>query len=201
MSLFAYNGYRAAACFGEDTHDASRKIGKIVLWALVITMAAELIPLTAVLPGAPDLVSLLAAPQKVEYFLEARSGHVLTVMIGLATAVAISNAVITIVLQAARLLFSSGRDKTWFGPTNAAIASVHGSYASPWIATIVVVVLAALACFIHLNLLLVVSGTLLVAIYALLCAAVFVGRRNGSTSGGHYRMPLSQCRRSLLSWH
>ncbi|TPI08293.1 APC family permease [Mesorhizobium sp. B4-1-3] len=46
------------------------------------------------------------------------------------------------------------------------------------------------ACVIDLNLLLVVSGTSLVVIYALLCIAVFAGRRNGTTSGGHYRMPL-----------
>ncbi|TPM35788.1 APC family permease [Mesorhizobium sp. B2-3-5] len=190
VSLFAYNGYGAAAYFGEETHDARRNIGKVVLWALVITVAAELIPLTAVLLGSPDIPGLLAAPQKIEYFLEARGGHALTVLISLAIAVAIFNAVIAIILQAARLLFSSGRDKTWFGPINAAIASVHGSYASPWIATIVVAVLAAVACFIDFNLLLVVSGTSLVVIYALLCVAVFAGRRNGTTAGGHYRMPL-----------
>ncbi|BCG73567.1 amino acid permease [Mesorhizobium sp. 113-1-2] len=190
VSLFAYNGYGAAAYFGEETQDAKRNIGKVVVWALLITVAAELIPLTAVLLGSPDLPGLLAAPQKIEYFLEARGGHALTVLISLAIAVAIFNAVIAIILQAARLLFSSGRDKTWFGPINAAVASVHGSYASPWIATIVVSVLAAVACFIDINLLLVVSGTSLVVIYALLCVAVFAGRRNGSTAGGHYRMPL-----------
>ncbi|TGV59867.1 amino acid permease, partial [Mesorhizobium sp. M00.F.Ca.ET.149.01.1.1] len=114
-----------------------------------------------------DLVGLLSAPQRIEYFLEARGGHWLTVAISLAIAVAIFNAVIAIILQAARLLFSSGRDRTWFGPINNAVASVHGTYASPWVATIVVVVLAALACFIDLNLLLVVSGTSLVVIYAL----------------------------------
>ncbi|WP_095203302.1 APC family permease [Mesorhizobium carmichaelinearum] len=190
VSLFAYNGYGAAAYFGEETQDAKRNIGKVVVWALLITVAAELIPLTAVLLGSPDLVGLLAAPQKIEYFLEARGGHALTVLISLAIAVAIFNAVIAIILQAARLLFSSGRDKTWFGPINAAVASVHGSYASPWIATIVVSVLAAVACFIDINLLLVVSGTSLVVIYALLCVSVFAGRRNGSTAGGHYRMPL-----------
>jgi len=190
VSLFAYNGYGAAAYFGEETQDAKRNIGKVVVWALLITVAAELIPLTAVLLGSPDLAGLLAAPQKIEYFLEARGGHALTVLISLAIAVAIFNAVIAIILQAARLLFSSGRDKTWFGPINAAVASVHGSYASPWVATIVVSVLAAVACFIDINLLLVVSGTSLVVIYALLCVAAFAGRRNGTTAGGHYRMPL-----------
>jgi amino acid transporter len=189
VAIFSYNGYGAAAYFGEETHDAKRNIGKVVLWALVITVAAELIPLTAVLLGAPDLLALLKAPQKIEYFLEARGGHTLTVLVSLAIAIAIFNAVIAIVLQAARLLFSSGRDRTWFGPINGAVASVHGRYGSPWVATLVVVVLSAAACFIDLNLLLVVSGTSLVVIYALLCVAVYAGRRNGATAGGHYRMP------------
>ncbi|PLP60955.1 amino acid transporter [Mesorhizobium loti] len=190
VAIFAYNGYGAAAYFGEETQDAKRSIGKVVLWALVITVAAELIPLTAVLLGSPDLSALLAAPAKIEYFLEARGGHTLTVVVSLAIAIAIFNAVIAIVLQASRLLFSSGRDKTWFGPINDAVASVHGTYASPWIATIVVSIAAAAACFIDLSLLLVVSGTSLVVIYALLCLAAVAGRRNGATSDGHYRMPL-----------
>lgn len=189
VAIFSYNGYGAAAYFGEETHDAKRNIGKVVLWALVITVAAELIPLTAVLMGSPDLVALLKAPQKIEYFLEARGGHTLNVLISLAIAVAIFNAVIAIVLQAARLLFSSGRDRTWSAPINKAVASVHGRYASPWVATLVVVVLASLACFIDISLLLVVSGTSLVVIYALLCVAAYAGRRHGATDGGHYRMP------------
>lgn len=189
VALFAYNGYGSAAFFGEETHDAKRNIGKVVLWALVITVIAELVPLTAVLLGAPDLSALIAAPQKIEYFLEARGGHTLTVFISLAIALAILNAVIAIILQAARLLFSSGRDRTWPAPLSTALASVHSTHQSPWIATIVVAVLSAGACFIDLNLLFVVTGTSLVVLYILLCAAVIVGRHNGTTNGGHYRMP------------
>lgn len=190
VALFAYNGYGSAAYFGEETHDAKRNIGRIVVWALVITVLAELIPLTAVLLGSPDIAALLSAPQKMEYFLEARGGHGLTVIISLAIAIAIFNAVIAIILQAARLLFSSGRDKTWITPLNNAFSAVHPKYGSPWIATIVVGILSALACFIDFNTLLVVSGTSLVVIYAALCAAAIIGRNNGSTAGGHYRMPL-----------
>lgn len=190
VALFAYNGYGSAAYFGEETHDAKRNIGRIVVWALVITVLAELIPLTAVLLGSPDLTALLAAPQKIEYFLEARGGHGLTVLISLAIAIAIFNAVIAIILQGARLLFSSGRDRTWLAPINNALSTVHPTYGSPWIATIVVGVLSAVACFIDFNTLLVVSGTSLIVIYAALCAAAIVGRQNGSTNGGHYRMPV-----------
>jgi amino acid transporter len=189
VALFAYNGYGAAASFGEETHDAKRNIGRVVVWALIITVIAELVPLTAVLLGSPDLGALIAAPQKIEYFLEARGGHTLTIGISLAVAIAIFNAVIAVILQTGRLLFSSGRDKTWFGPLNNIISSVHRTHGSPWLATIIASVLAAGACFIDMNQLFVVTGTTLVAVYALLCVAVLMGRRNGSTNRGHYRMP------------
>lgn len=189
VALFAYNGYGAAASFGEETHDAKRNIGRIIIWALLITVIAELVPLTAVLLGSPDLGALISAPQKIEYFLEARGGHMLTVWISLAIALAIFNAVIAIILQAGRVLFSSGRDKTWLPSLNGIIGSVHDRHGSPWLATIIASVLAAAACFIDLNQLFVVTGTTLVAVYTLLCVAVIMGRKNGSTDRGHYRMP------------
>jgi amino acid transporter len=190
VALFAYNGYGAAAYFGEETTNAKRDIGRVVIWALLITVAAELIPLTAVLLGSPDLAGLLAAPQKIEYFLNARGGHVLTVVISLAIALSILNAVIAIMLQGARLLFSSGRDKTWPAPVSSFVSAVHSKYSSPLNATVVVAVLSAAACFIDMNLLFVVTGTSLIVIYAVLCVAVIVGRQNGTTATGHYRMPL-----------
>lgn len=189
VALFAYNGYGAAAYFGEETTNAKRDIGRVVIWALLITVAAELIPLTAVLLGSPDLAALLAAPAKIEYFLEARGGHALTVIISLAIALSILNAVIAIILQGARLLFSAGRDKTWPAPVSNFVSAVHPKFHSPWNATIVVAILSAAACFIDMNLLFVLTGTSLIVIYALLCVAVIFGRSNGTTAKGHYRMP------------
>jgi amino acid transporter len=189
VALFAYNGYGAAAYFGEETTNAKRDIGRVVIWALLITVAAELIPLTAVLLGSPDLAALLGAPAKIEYFLEARGGHALTVIISLAIALSILNAVIAIILQGARLLFSAGRDKTWPALVSNSVSAVHPRFNSPWNATIVVAILSAAACFIDMNLLFVVTGTSLIVIYALLCVAVIFGRYNGTTAQGHYRMP------------
>jgi amino acid transporter len=189
VGLFAYNGYGAAAYFGEETKDARSSIGRIVVYALIITVISEALPLLAVLVGSPDVAGLLAAPQKIEYFLEARGGHTLTVILSLAIALAIFNAVIAIVLQGARLLYATGRDNTWPTAINGAIASIHASYQSPWIATIVVAVLSCAACFIDMNTLFVVTGTSLIAVYALLCIATILGRRNGTTAHGAYRMP------------
>jgi len=62
----------------------------VVLWALCITVVVETVPLIAVLLGAPDLKTLLAAPRKIEYFLEVRGGRALAVWVSLAIAVSIS---------------------------------------------------------------------------------------------------------------
>jgi amino acid transporter len=61
ISIYAYNGYSAAVYFGEETHQPERYVAHVVLWALGITIVTELVPLTAVLPGAPDLKALLSS--------------------------------------------------------------------------------------------------------------------------------------------
>jgi amino acid transporter len=56
VSIFAYNGYGSAVYFAEEMHEAPRLVARTILWALVITVITELVPLTAVLLGAPDPV-------------------------------------------------------------------------------------------------------------------------------------------------
>jgi amino acid transporter len=71
------------------------------------------------------------------------------------------------------------------------LSRVHTRFHSPWVATLVCGVLASFACFIDMNLLLVITGSALVVIYALLCVAAIVGRRKGMTAKKKlYRMPL-----------
>lgn len=190
VALFALNGYGGAAYFAEETRDPRSTMAKVIIWALLITALCEILPLAAVLVGAPDMQALLSAPQKIEYFIDSTAGHGWTVGISLAIALAIFNAVIAIVLQTARLLFASGRDRLWAKPVSDALGLVHASWNTPWFATLLAGVLGAVACFIPFEILLVVSGTSLVAIYALLCIAVIVGRQTGKTKDGFFRMPL-----------
>lgn len=190
VAIFAYNGYGAALFFGEETHDAHRGIAKAILWALAITVASELIPVVAVLLGAPDLTALFGAPQMMEYFVIARGGDTLNTLVSLGIAIAVFNAVIAIILQASRLVFSSGRDAAWPKPISEALAATHGRYRTPWIATILVGIASAAACFIDIQKLSLITGTSLIVVYAGLCLGVIMGRRNGSTSHAAYRMPL-----------
>jgi len=188
IAIFAYNGYGSAVVLGEETSDAPVGIARTILWALVITVIAELVPVIAVLLGAPSLDALFSADNLMEYFITSRSSSGLNTAISLAIALAIINAVLAILLLTARLFFSTGRDQVWPAPANRALATIHPRFHTPWIATLVVGILSAAACFIDLDVLLVLTGASLIVVYAALCLAAIAGRRNGSTAHGAYRM-------------
>lgn len=190
VAIFAYNGYGQAVYFGEETQDAPRHIARAILWALAITVFAELVPVTALLMGAPDLKSLLGSQNMLGDFITSTGGATLNTVISLAIALAIFNAVIAIILQVARILFSTARDRVWSPGLNRWLSSTHSRFHSPWAATLVCGVLAAAACYVNETLLFVITGTSLVVIYAALCFAAIAGRRNGVTAHAHYRMPL-----------
>jgi amino acid transporter len=189
VAMFAYNGYGSAVYFGEETQDAPRGIARAILLALGITVVAELVPVTAVLLGAPDLGQLFGAENMLSAFISARGGDTFDTVIGIAVALAIVNAVLAIVLISSRLVFSSGRDRAWPGAVNRALAAVHPRFGTPWVATAGTGVVAALLCFVDPKLLLVVTSTSIVVVYAALCLGAINGRRTGTTAHARYRMP------------
>jgi amino acid transporter len=190
-SVFAYNGYSNAVNFAEETRGSSRHIAIAILWSLVITVAAELIPTTAVLLGAPDLAAVTTNAAPMTYFLLATAGDAVNTVVSLGIAIAIFNAVLAIILEFGRILYSSARDRAWPGPVNGWLASIHPSFRSPWIATALVgIVGAILSLTVDLGTLITLTGASLVADYALVALAALVGRASGATAGSPYRMPL-----------
>ena len=189
VAIFAFYGYGNAVYLGEETHDAPRHIARAVLWALVISVISQALPLAAMLHGGQDLATLFASDTMFGDFVAQRGGHALGIAINLSVALAIINADIAVVVLVSRMLFSSGRDCVWATPVNRILTLVHPTLGSPWAATLVTGALACLLCFVSLNLLLVVTGTAIVAVYAALCIAVIAGRRSGATNHAFYRMP------------
>ncbi|WP_051386366.1 APC family permease [Actinokineospora inagensis] len=189
VAIFSYNGYGSAVYFGEETTNAHRGIARAILWALGITVLAELIPVTSVLIGAPSLTDLFSSDNMMSYFVTARGGSTLNTVISLAIALAILNAVLAIILITSRMVFSTGRDAAWPGTISRALAAIHPRTNTPWIATIVTGIFGTALCFVDEHFLLVVTSTSIVAVYAFLCVAVINGRRNGSTRHAAYRMP------------
>lgn len=189
-AIFAYNGYGAAVYFAEETRDAARGMGRAILWSLAITVLAELVPMTAVILGAPSLRALLSDPAPMQYFVTARGGTALNTIVSLAIAIAIINAVVAITLQAGRTVYSSARDRAYPDAISDVLGRVHPTLQTPLPATLLVGALAAvIAALVPIGSLIVATGATLVALYLVVALAALVGRRNGTTAHAAYRMP------------
>ena len=190
VAVFAYNGYAAPVNLAEETQGSSRGIARAILWSLVITVLAELIPTTAVLLGAPSLDTVTTGTAPMNAFLLATSSSTVNDIVSLGITVAILNAVIAIVIQFGRVLYSSGRDRAWPGPVNAWMSSVSPRFQTPWFATALVGVLGAILCLtVSLDTIITLTGATLVLNYALVAVGAIVGRATGATAASPYRMP------------
>jgi amino acid transporter len=188
--IFAYNGYASAVNYSEETRGSSRGIATAIIWALIITVAAELIPTTAVILGAPDLATLTTDATPMTYFLLATSNETVNTLVSLGVAIAIFNACIAIALAYGRILYSSSRDRAWPGFINDWMGAISPRFHSPWVATALVGVLGVIFCLgVDLNTLITLTGASLVANYALIAIAALVGRMTGATDQSPYRMP------------
>lgn len=187
VALFAYDGYGSALYFAEELQAPRRRMARAVALALVLTVTSELLPLAAVLTGAPDLKTLLSDASPFVSFVAARVGAGAARVLSLAVALAIFNAVVALVLLSARQLYATGRDGVWGARVDAALVRTHPRWRSPWPATLVAGVTAAALCLLPLQFLLVLTGTGITAIYAGLCVALLVGRGTGATAGAYRR--------------
>jgi amino acid transporter len=190
VAVFAYNGYAAPVNLSEETQGSSRGIARAILWSLVITVLAELVPTTAVLLGAPSLDTVTTGTAPMNAFLLATSSSTVNDVVSLGITVAILNAVVAIVIQFGRVLYSSGRDRAWPGPVNGWMSSVSPRFQTPWFATALVGVLGAILCLtVSLDTIITLTGATLVLNYALVAVGAIVGRATGATDASPYRMP------------
>jgi amino acid transporter len=190
IGVFAYNGFGMAVYFSEEMHEAPRRIAKAIFVALAVTVALEFVPLTAVLLGAPNVGRLLTSSSPFSLFVKETGGSWLNTAISLGIALAILNAQIALTLMGARFFYSTARDQVWQGVANRALVMIHRRFDSPWVATLLAGAIGSAACFVPFEALLVLTGTLLVVMYALLCIGAIVGRSTGRTAHSPYRMPL-----------
>ncbi|HEV2364204.1 MAG TPA: APC family permease [Caulobacteraceae bacterium] len=188
-AIFAYNGFGAAASFGEETHDPRRSIAAVVLWALAITVAAEVLPVLALLIASGDTPGVIGAASPVRAFI-ALGGGPFAKVVSLGVALAIVNAMIATTLINARQLYATGRDAVWPAAWNRQLTRTHGRFNSPWVATLVSGALAGAMCFVPLATLVVLTATGIIGTYILVAVSALAGRATGSTDHGHYRMPL-----------
>ncbi|KQY09870.1 amino acid transporter [Mycobacterium sp. Root135] len=188
QGIFSFNGYGGAVYFAEETKNARRTIARAVLWSAVITILAEIIPLTAILLGTGSLADLFGADLPVEAFLDERAGHAVTVFVFVSIALAIVNAIIAIALQSGRLLFAAARDQALPQAIAAPLTRVSETAKMPWVATLVMGVFAVGGCLIPVDLLLNATGSTLAFSYGFIALSAIVMRRTSGRTG--YSMPL-----------
>lgn len=188
-AIYAFDGYGSVVYFGEEMHAAPRQMARVAFRALFLGALFMLVPLLAVIGGAPDLPALIAAPSPVPAFVQQRGGEGLHEVMSLGVALALFNAMLAISLQGGRQLYSSGRDQAWPSPVSAAIRRLHLRFNSPWVATTLLGVTGVLWCLVPLNLLLILIGEGTACIYACMGVAALKGRSR-LTAHAAWRMPL-----------
>lgn len=190
IAIFALNGYGAAVYFGEEMKEPSRLIARAILVSLVLTLLFEVVPTVAVLMGAPDLHALVTADDPFGLVARLRGSGWMADAIAIGVVIAIVNAIIACILACSRFFYGTARDGSWGRPIDLWMTRIHPRFGSPWVGTLIVGGVGVACCFLPLTLLLVLSGTGLVAIYAGIAVAAVVGRRRGTTAHARYRMPL-----------
>lgn len=190
IAIFAFNGYGAAIYFGEEMHEAPRRIARSIMLALVYILLLEGVPLLAALVGAIDLHVLLASANPFGLLVATLAGPKAGQIVAVGVALAIVNAIIAWVLACARFFYGTARDGSWGRPLDRWLVAIHPRWGSPWLGTLLVGAVGMALCLLPLRLLEVWSGAGLIAIYAGIAVAAVVGRRTGKTGKAGYRMPL-----------
>ena len=190
IAIFAFNGYGMAVYFAEEMHEPRRHIAGTILSATWMTVLAIGVPVIAALAAAGDLPALTSAEDPFGQFIADFASPGVASAVALGVAIAIVNAIIAAILACARFFYGSARDRCWGAPVDGWLGAIHPRFGTPWLGTLIVGGLMALACLLPLTLLLAINGMGLVVIYGGIALAAMVARRSGAADDAPYRMKL-----------
>lgn len=191
VALFAFNGYGQAVYYAEETHNATKTIGRAILISLAVTVVVETLPVAAVILGSPDLGELVKSGDPYTYFMSAVGGATISRLVTIGIVVAVFNAIIAIQISAGRLLYASARDRSWPDVVDRALGSVHPRTRTPVVATVALGVIATVIAYIvPFNWLVIATGSGIVFIYAAVALSALRVRQHGRQGLDIYRMPL-----------
>ncbi|MFC7344464.1 APC family permease [Saccharopolyspora griseoalba] len=187
VGMFTFQGFSSAVYLSEELKRPERSVVRTVMWSLLASVLIIGVPTVAVVLGTGSDAELAGA----DFVAIVRSwgGPALSTFVGLSVAAAIINAVIVMVLQNARVLYSSARDQAWPAPVNRAMTKLHPRWKSPWAATLVAgLPAAALAGLVSSETLVGVTGVIVAGLYLAVAVAALRARALSAESG--WRMPL-----------
>jgi amino acid transporter len=191
VMLLSFNGFDSAINFSEETAGDSKNVGKSVFQAASMGILAQIIPVIAILIAAPNITELLKSEAPLTYIGNSVLGQSANLIFNLGAATAMFACTIAVLLQFARVLFTSGRDQVWPKPISKAFATLHPKLQTPWVAAVVLGLIGA--CFVfwsNLGSLLTFTSVLVVCLYALVAISSFVVRFKMKHIERPYRIPL-----------
>lgn len=178
VALFSYNGYGAAVYMAEDMREQGKPMATAIMLTLAIVVLVELLPFTALLIGAPSLAEMAKQADPVGYVVSQLGGPTLARVVSGAIYLSVFNAIIAIVAQFSRMMFSSGRDGFWLPQVNRALKIIHPRFGTPWIATLLFGIPSALLAFCsNLGDLTSFTVILLLLVYIIMAVAALISRR------------------------
>jgi amino acid transporter len=191
LGLGAYAGYGGAVIFSEETRGPRRGIARAVLGALGVAVVAELLAVSAALLGAPSQAQLMTAPTPMSYLVRSLGGDRLVTVITLALLATFFNILLAVLLGYARILYSSGRDRTWPAPLSRALGRVHPWTRTPLVATLAIGLGALTLTAVSDYAAAVTFASLTVVVtFALIALSALVSRLLEPRLARPYRMPL-----------
>jgi amino acid transporter len=191
LGLGAYAGYGGAVIFSEETRGPRRGIARAVLGALGVAVLAELLAIAAALLGAPSQAELTTAPAPMSYLVRSLGGDRLITSITLALLATFFNILLAVLLEYARILYSSGRDRAWPEPLSSSFGRIHPKARTPLVATLAIGIAALTLTAVSDYAAAVTFASLTVVVtFALIALSALASRRRQPGLDRPYRMPL-----------
>jgi amino acid transporter len=191
LGMGAYAGYGGAVILSEETRGPRRGIARAVLGALGVAVVAELLAITAALLGTPSQAQLTTAPAPMSYLVRSLGGDRLVTIVTLALGATFFNIVLAVLLEYARTLYSSGRDRAWPTPLSRALGRIHPATKTPVVASLTIGVAALMLTALSDYAAAVTFASLTVVVtFALIALSALVSRLRQPSLTRPYRMPL-----------
>jgi amino acid transporter len=189
LGILGFAGYGAAVVFSEELRGARRGVARAVLWAAGITVVAVSGPLLAALLSARN-VGELQTRTPFAVVLGPVTGTVTASVVVGVLVVAAFNALIAILMEFGRIIYSSARDGAWPRAVNVLLARVRTGSRAPAAATVAAAAVAAtLTAASELAAVVSFGSVVLAVTFGLVALGTLVDRRRGESDPVGYRMP------------
>ena len=191
LGMGAYAGYGGAVIFSEETQGPRRGIAHAVLAPLGVAVVAELLAITAALLGAPSQAALTTDPAPMSYLVRTLGGDRLVTIVTLALVATFFNILLAVLLEYARILYSSGRDRAWPAPLSRMLGQINATTRTPVVASLAIAVAAlALTAVSDYAAAVTFASLTVVVTFALIALSALVSRLRDPDLLRPYRMPL-----------